>query len=762
MIIYKKIPFNPEMTEKSVFFMDFLKKMIKLFPEKSILYKTIALMSEYTGNLKTAVKFYLIYIFLNTVDLEHSIRYSILIYWHEGKYFPNYMLLKSLIKYNLFHIEIISFKAKILEQNKYFKQAAQIWKNFLQRNLIFSNRKILKENYTGLYLYCLLLWIRNIKKSFVSNFNNLELLKSIYFYYNRIKCNSKISYIVIRLLMCSILNINLSNNVLKKPVFFFNLVNCHKQPYFVKVIKKISRIYSYNSNLVLIKDFLNIFSVCIKWYRLIEKKLNENSNFFYILARKNFVYDYFFKSCQSYNIFARIPKRKLFLYSKLAKFKKSCGFISQSLILYKKIVEKWSENLEPIIVIKKICKKLSGIKNSFKSIVKYLKKKIRKTLNFTKKKNTQKINLKNLMHKAEEFLQEKKMTGLCKLALLILSLDFQKSIFYSKYNQPSCEISNQTDLIRQKYKNLTQKNFDKQKCLTKKNQMIGYKKSNFSFENLIEIVFTFIFKEKIVFTSKKTNFFILNRLCFRKAGTKLKYILLSLAFKKKKYKKTYEYSRLICLENPNSLASWYILSKIEKQVGFVASKTLRFTLRLLKKYPNSIPGIIFAANHCSIFGSYGYALAEYFQAYRWRKCSSFLNFSIYLQYLHKSLNRKNKNPEYTIILSLCFFFNYKAIRIFTSEAYLKRAKRSISLKMEVLFNKAKLYLFLDLKYLALITFMRVVNQENNIMTLSKRNRRFVIEKTDSLKNDSLFNIQLLYMNSGNKILSIEIQKKIYF
>jgi hypothetical protein len=762
MIIYKKTPVKSETAEKFAFFMGFLKKMLKLFPEKSILYKTIALMSEYTGNLKTALKFYLIFIFLNTVDLELSVRYSILIFWNDGKYFPNYMLLKSIIKYNLFHVEIISFKAKILEQNKHFKQATQIWKNFLQRNLIFSNKKIQNENYGGLYLYCLLLWIRNIKKSFGSNFYNLELLKSIYFYYKRMKSNSKVSYIVIRLLICPILKINLSKNSSPNSISFFNLVSCNRQPYFVKIIKKISRIYPYNSNIVFFKNFLNIFSVHIKWYTLFGIRLNENRNFLSILPRKNCLYEYFFKSCESYNIFARIPKRKLILYSKLATLKKSSGFISQSLILYKKIVEKWSENLEPIIIIKKICKKLSNIKKSFKNFVKYLKKKIRKRLNFTKKKNARKINLKNLMDKAEEFLQEKKMTGLCRLTLLILSIDFQNSIFYSKYNQLSCAKLLEADLAKQKYKFLTKKNFDIQECLTKKIEKLGYKKSNFFFENLIEIVFTFIFKEKIALTNKKTNFFILNRLCFRKAGIKLKFILLSLAFKKKKYKKAYEYSRLICLENPNSLASWHILSKIEKQVGFAASKTLRFTLRLLKKYPNSIPGIIFAANHCSIFGSYAYSLAEYFQAYRWKKGSSFLNFSIYLQYLHKSLNRRNQNPEYTIILSLCFFFNYKTIRIFTSETCLKRSKKSISLKMEVLFNQAKLYLFLDLKYLALITFMRVINQENNILTLSKRNRRFVVKETDSLKNDSLLNIQLLYINSGNKILTSEIQQKIYF
>ena len=66
------------------------------------MYKTVGLIYEYIGNLKTAVRFYLIFLHVKTVDLELSSRYVILIFWQDAKYFLNSMLLKSLIKYNLF------------------------------------------------------------------------------------------------------------------------------------------------------------------------------------------------------------------------------------------------------------------------------------------------------------------------------------------------------------------------------------------------------------------------------------------------------------------------------------------------------------------------------------------------------------------------------------------------------------------------------------------------------------------------------------
>ena len=680
-------------------------------------------------------------------------------FWYQKKYISNIILIKSLTKFNLFHIEIICFKCKVLEQNNYFKQASHIFKNFLRKNLIFVNKKIPNDS---LFIYCLVLWIRNMKKYYGSNFYNLELLKLIYVLLKDLKTNIRINFIIVQVLLYSILKVYTMKNSKKTSVFFLNLCGSIKEPYFIKMIKTVSQINVLNLNILKIDNFLNIFNVYNKWFKIFGICLQENKKFCSILSQKNFLYNYFFRSKESYNIFARNPRLKFLFYTKLAKIKKLNGFLSESLNMYRNIVEISSENLDAILIVKHICIKFSKKKKTLKIFGEYLKKKIRKKLNLSKKKNFHPIKLKNLMNKAEEFFQEKKLIGLCRLCLLILSIIFQKYAFYYNNNQFFFKKIYISDFKIPNNNYLNRKNFNSQEFMNIQIENYYNKKNNFFFEDLVDIIFNFIYNNQIIFSDKKISFFVLNRFSFLKARIKLKFILLLLTIKKKKYKKAYEYARILCLEKPNNLLPWYFLSKIEKQVGFAASKTLRFTLRLLKKYTNSIPAMVFAANHCSIFGSHGYALAEYFQSYRWKKNSSFLNFSIYLQYLHKSINRADQNPEYTIILSLCFFFNYKIIRMFTSESFLKRSNKSISLKMEIFFNKAKLYLFLELKSLALITFIRVLKQKNFLLTVCKRNRRFRLNQMNSLKNDSLLNIQILYLNSGNKILSNETIKKIYF
>ena len=233
----------------------------------------------------------------------------------------------------------------------------------------------------------------------------------------------------------------------------------------------------------------------------------------------------------------------------------------------------------------------------------------------------------------------------------------------------------------------------------------------------------------------------------------LKIIILILTIQKKKFKKAYEYCRTLCLKNPNSMEYWFTLSMIEKKTSFAVSKTLRFTLRILKKNPTSIPGMIFAGNHCSFYGSYGYALAEYFQAYRWKKDSSFLNFCIHVQYLLRSLNRRNKAPEHMILMSISFFFHYKMIRSYTIEAYLKRTKNSAPLKIEIFYNKARLYLFLGINYLSVKNFTIALRKKRSFNSITKNKRHFEFKK--SLETDSLYNISLFYKLNGNKILSNE-------
>jgi hypothetical protein len=753
--IFSKLQFYKE---KNPIFMNLLKKLMKIFPKKSILYKTAGIICEFTGNFKTALKFYLIFLNVETLDFEFSSRYTILKFWYGTKYFINYGLLKSIIKYNLFHLEITSFEAKLLEQNNYIKQAIQVRKNFIYKNYIILNFKVQKNMRWNLNAFYIMLWLRNMKKCFNLNPYTFELLKNICYYYKNLKNNLKLSYIIIQLIIYLYFRLNAKFKIQRSINIFIDLVINFKQPYFLKAFSKIPIPLIDNQAFISDTDFASIFIIYIKWFKLFGVGLS--NNFFFSLMKEKNILDCVFKSYGSYNFFSRIPNIKLSLLLEIARVKKMNGFILESLDIYKNIIREWPENLEPINTVSKIYKKILKKKKKLRFILKEFKKKLKKMLNITKKRNIKSDTLKNLINKAEEFFENRKFMGFSQLILSLIYTYVCKPVDFCRYNT----------LSTRKYVKLQTLDL-KDKCIIKKLpyklESLIYKYSslnaNFAFlfsNRLIRIIFTLIFNNNLMLVDKKFSFLILNRIFFRKATRELKLFLLLLTLKKKKYKKAYEYSRTICLENPNSLVSWSILSKIEKQVGLAVSKTLRFSLRLLKRYPNSTPAIIFTANHCSLFASYGYALAEYLQAYQWKKDSSFLNFCISLQYLHKSISRRNLHSEYTIVISLCFFFNYKLIRFLMAEAYLKRSKKSILLRKEVFFNKARLYLFLDLKNLALLTFKSVLKQVNQTLTINKRSRRVLSHLSYDLKNDSLINIHLLYLNSGNKILNNQIKQKL--
>nr|UXY87060.1 TATA binding protein of transcription factor IIIC [Cryptomonas sp.] len=748
----------PLTREKYMERMKLLKRLITMFPEISILYKTLGLIYEYTGNIRTAVKFYLIFLHKKSTDLEFLVRHIILVFWCDIKRCVNSILLKMFIKYNLFHLEIASFKTKILEQNHYFKQSSNMWKKIIQKYLADHCIKFRKNKNVGLCSYLAIFWIRIIKRHSDPKILNLECLKLINSYHCIYwKKEPKTSYIITQLLIHKILKPNINIKTKKNVRVFLEFLNLNRLPYYLNIIRKFSEDYRKKSILQTEIGYVSYFSLNIKWFRNLSNGLHKNNRVFFFLFKEKSIYEYFSKSYESYNIFARLPKLKLNLLLKLAKIQKLNGLLSESLDSYRIISRDWIENLEPIAVVTKIFKKISKEKFLYHGYMQRMKIKIRKNLIMSRKKNIKKTNLKSLKNKAEKFFVMQKIQGLIRLVLSVIltvirnssDSDLHKSKNFSKIKLTGYDSSN----LIQNESNLINCSYDINENTHSSSIILAFK-------NLIEMIFILIFNDKFMFVSKTLRFFILSRFFFRKSHRSLRYILLSLAFKKKNFKKAYEYSRLVCLESPNSFISWCILSKIEKRTGNAVSKTLRFTLRLLSKFPMSIPGMIFAGNHCSVFGSHGYALAEYFQAYRWKKDSSFLNFSIHLQYLYRSLNRRNLNSEYSLLMSLCFFYHYKLIRFFSVETEMKRSKTSIFLQMEVFFNKARLYLFLGMKYLALKTFKRVLNKKNTISSISKYNRRFKMNKIDNLRNESMFNIYLLHLTSGNKILSNQTIKNI--
>jgi hypothetical protein len=513
-----------------------------------------------------------------------------------------------------------------------------------------------------------------------------------------------------------------------------------------------------------IKIFLYLTKIHMKWFIALssqwvgEKKKEENVSFFMKIFSKKKKRETMY---ESYNPIGRNVSFQTGFLSKLANLQLVNGFLVESLQSYEIMVKKKYSSVELLNKIALIKEKMFPKSKALRTFIQGIKIYFQKTLSVPKKKyvRPQGSAVWKMWKQIENFFEMGDIDRLSYLVISILLLQTRKIFrffqFHEKYRKK---------LQKKKYLKLHGKDYLK-KFFLLKNAMQIMKKKNFQtifvplFERLVERVlfcfFLLLFQKNQVFgrKDKSLHFLVSNPLFYNQQSRFVRYVSMSVMIQKKKFKKTYTMLRLQCIKDPYSFYQWCLLSKFENQFGFLIAKTLRYSLRLLIKYPSSVPAMIFSGNHCSFFGSFGYSLAEYFQAYRWKKDSPFLNFLISIQYLNGSLSRKVLNSEFSIFLSLCFFSEYKRLRLFVSQRMLQRSLSSKFLEVELLYNTARLYLFLGLNYQALKTFQKGLRWFQTALSVNKTRRRFLFFQQKNLKKEMLFNISILFRAFGNKILS---------
>ena len=393
-------------------------------------------------------------------------------------------------------------------------------------------------------------------------------------------------------------------------------------------------------------------------------------------------------------------KRYNFIFSKL---------ILKTLTQYVSLDKK---NTESYFMFTQIQKKLKIQGRRIKPLVLKSNSKTRKKL-----VDFNKDYISNLNSRTEELYQKKKINMLLKVSLILILISFRFSLTVKKGGNFRKIIFNE--------------NSNKKILL---NGNIKLKQENvFKTSDFNGILFLFYKLLAYKTLEKKTNLKrftankIINIFASNNFLTKLNWfnfrpVLIISAIKKKKYIKAYNLLRSQCYETPYSIHSWQLLALVEKEIGSAVSKTLRFTLRIIKNFPDSVPGIMFAGNLCSFFGSNGYALSEFFQAYRWKSNSPFLNLSISIQYLNGSKNRKNNSKGLTILLCLCFFFRYKILRYFTLQVILQQNFYSDLLNLEILYNCGRILLFFDINSKAKVNFESVLNFKRTLSRNKKLNR----------------------------------------
>jgi len=484
----------------------------------------------------------------------------------------------------------------------------------------------------------------------------------------------------------------------------------------------------------------------LKIYKLMEQLITSDIKFYLITSRKVFlqinrylekfsrllgIFKNFLSLSDSYCNFTRNLKNKLTFILKSQK--KSCNFEFQKLMLLM-INQSVSLNIRNPRLFYKLMQiqRKVGVRKNIPNLLFFIPSvRIEKKLI-----NLNDVVIGKLNLTTENSYEKKKVNMLLKISLMLILTTFRLSLLYkSGENYKKFIFGESTD---------TKVLFNKQPQ-SKSDSLVMNMNENFVllYKILIHRVLKTGRVQKKFLVDRILESVITSKIFAKFSPLNLKLTFIILAINKKKYVKAYNLLRIHCSTAPNSVQSWQLLSLIEKEIGVSVSKTLRFTLRIIRKYPDSLPGIIFAGNLCSVFGSNGYALAEFFQAYRWKNNSPFLNLSISIQYLNGSINRQNRFKGRAILLCLCFFYRYKILRYFIIHIVLQKNFYTDSLHLEILYNSGRVLLFLGLNLGAKLNFESTFNHKRMVSKTRKfnRNRKKSIESL--ITKESILNSFLL-------------------
>eukprot|EP01132_Coremiostelium_polycephalum_P005343 gene5343-6663_t len=290
----------------------------------------------------------------------------------------------------------------------------------------------------------------------------------------------------------------------------------------------------------------------------------------------------------------------------------------------------------------------------------------------------------------------------------------------------------------------------KPKSFKKKKHKTSY--SQEIFQNLINPPFAELLEEEEYFitlqnTAKVLSFYhryseasgylryALNNLEFTDPthAHQLKFIIVGIAYNDKNFKLAYKWVKYVCIKKPSVNRTWNLYNKI--LLNSAASNSFgsqkRFLYAVRAKHPNCIPLLVILGNQCKITGNASGALKEYIKAYKLDPYDPLINLLIGTTLLSQTMNRVQPDRHKIVITAFSFLYKYLKLRGETQEAY---------------FNLARAYHQLNISYLAIDYYQKVLEMEDD-------------NPEHSLKKESAFNLSLIYKNSGETYLANEILRK---
>ena len=736
-----------EQIEKNL--LDKLKKILLQSRENDQVFKIFALIFEFLGKHIKSLFFYLKFMERQKkINIFYG-RLNFLLCWYSTFEKKSEIISKILLRKNFFCLELLFFYSKYFIQFGK-KESSKI---FHRKILYMSRKKKLEEFEIKKNNPLSFFFLINFAERFKILENKKEKDNLFFFCFELFKNKEK------KILYIFFNNIIRNNNFmeLKRGNLNFFLKNLNvkyteKSPLIFRKLKKILEIVKKIPNSFPIKKIINIVKKNYKWFScfivLLSKKKKKNYNKIFISKYFNSILE---RAFQSYNSIFRNINYTLNFLRKIAKLQYKNFLIAESMFTFKLIFRTNSGHIESLRIISLIKKKLFSDKIGSNIFIKGLKSLVKKKCTINRKLFARKRYNFDFYMMAEIFFEENKIFALSNLVLSFMVLKNQKFKNLIKLRKNNGK--KKSDVLLE---NICQeKNFFSQirllkNTVEKKRKNNAFTKNFWSISKLENFIFLFILKKDIFYKEKILSKLFCSKFFISYGSVFLKTCCAFMFIKKKKFQQAYKITRFQCLNNPFSYQQWSLLTKLENKIGIMTSKTLRYSLRILMKNPTSIPAIIFTGNHCSAFGSFGYSLAEFFHAYRWHKGSSFLNFTICLQYINGSSSRKIKNLEFINFLGLSFFSEYQKLRNFIIETYLRKKHQRFELQIEIIYNTARLYLFLGLEWLAFKTFKKGLTISNSYLSLTKKRRYSQKVFETRLIKEIIFNIGILSYGSGMK------------
>jgi general transcription factor 3C polypeptide 3 (transcription factor C subunit 4) len=264
----------------------------------------------------------------------------------------------------------------------------------------------------------------------------------------------------------------------------------------------------------------------------------------------------------------------------------------------------------------------------------------------------------------------------------------------------------------------------------------------------------------------------------------LRYLYIGIAFNNEDYSRAYKHLTQIIREKPYSIPLWNLFNMIVNKARNLLPSS-KFAVRLLAKYPTSVPLMVLVAHNCSMSGSYRLALGEYFRAYRSMPDEPIICLCIGINYLNLVMNRRTANRHLLVMQAFTFLYKYYKLRNGDQEANFNLARayhqigvnylaviyynRVLELSAQNKFRKHTTATSVDLDSIQYMNIERLMRQEQvmnedlmfgggtnveeeELEELPQENQSEEENRTTDLCREAAYNLCLIYNKSGNLAL----------